>query len=274
MAWSAKQGLAHSSVKSYLAAVRHSSIVGGWGDLGMVQMPRLELTLRGLKRVQAEQGRQQRERRPITVEILLKIRRVWQKQSGWKPEMLWAASSLCFFGFFRSGELTVPAEGEFDEAAHLGVRDVMVNSWEDPQWLKIRLRASKTDPFRQGVDIYVGMVKGPLCPVAAVLAYLVGRGLQQGPLFLLEDGKGLTRARFVLEVKAALEEAGMDETKYSGHSFRIGAATTSVQQGLGDATVQMLGRWRSGANKTYVRTPREQLAGFSRRLAAGIADMS
>ena len=118
------------------------------------------------------------------------------------------------------------------------------------------------------------MVKGPLCPVAAVLAYLIRRGLQQGSLFLLEDGKGLTRARFVTEVKAALEEADMDETKYSGHSFRIGAGTTAVQQGLGDATVQMLGRWSSGAYKTYVRTPREQLAGFSQRLAAGIADMS
>ena len=45
----------------------------------------------------------------------------------------------------------MPAEGEFDEAAHLGVRDVTVNSWEDPQWLKIRLRASKTDPFRKGI---------------------------------------------------------------------------------------------------------------------------
>ena len=32
-------------------------------------------------------------------------------------------------------------------------------------------------------------------------------------VFLLEDDKGLTRARFVMEVKAALEEAGMDETK-------------------------------------------------------------
>ena len=85
VAWSAKQGLAHSSVKSYLAAVWHSR---GWGDPGMAQMPGLELTLRSLKRVQAEQGRQQRERRPITVEILLKIRRVWQKQSGWQPEML------------------------------------------------------------------------------------------------------------------------------------------------------------------------------------------
>ena len=52
-------------------------------------------------------------------------------------------------------------------------------------------------------------------------------------------------------------------TYHSGHSFRIGAAITAVQQGLGDATVQMLGRWRSGAYKTYVRTPREQLAGFS-----------
>ena len=27
------------------------------------------------------------------------------------------------------------AEGEFNEAAHLGVQDVTADSWEDPQWL-------------------------------------------------------------------------------------------------------------------------------------------
>ena len=55
---------------------------------------------------------------------------------------------IVFLRVLALGELTVPAEGEFDEAAHLGVQGVTVNSWEDPQWLKIRMKASKTDHFR------------------------------------------------------------------------------------------------------------------------------
>ena len=88
-----------------------------------------------MRQSQAEQGRQQRERRPITTDILLALRRVWQNKADWNAEMLWAAASLCFLGFLRSEELTVPVEKEFDESANLGVQDMTVYSWEDPQWL-------------------------------------------------------------------------------------------------------------------------------------------
>ena len=41
--------------------------------------------------------------------------------------MLWAASTLCFFGFLQSGEITVPTESSFDEGAHLTFDDVTVD---------------------------------------------------------------------------------------------------------------------------------------------------
>jgi len=62
-------------------------------------------------------------------------------------------------------------------------------------------KASKTDLFRVGIDIYIGRTKDNLCPVAAVLAYLVRKGQGPGPLFKFEAGKPLTRARLVTEVK-------------------------------------------------------------------------
>ena len=46
-----------------------------------------------------------------------------------------------------------------------------------------------------------------------------------------------------MEVKAALARAGIDSSRYSGHSFRIGAATTAAQVGIGDATIKAMGRW-------------------------------
>lgn len=96
---------------------------------------------------------------------------------------------------------------------------------------------------------------------------MIARKPGPGPLFIFQDGKPLTRPRFVTEVKEALTQAGVDSTCYSGHSFRSGAATTAVKRGLGDATVKMLGRWRSSAYQVYMKTPRDQLAQVSRLLS-------
>ena len=88
--------------------------------------------------------------------------------------MLWAASTLCFFVlFFRSGGITLATEQSFEEGAH---HDVSVDHLEDPKVLKVKLKASKTDPFRAGIDIFIGRTNDRLCPVAAVLAYMVVGG--------------------------------------------------------------------------------------------------
>ena len=53
----------------------------------------------------------------------------------------------------------------------------------------------------------------------------------------------LTRQRFVTAVRTGLDKAGIDSSKYSGHSFRIGAATTAAQNGMEDSIIKTLGRW-------------------------------
>ena len=55
--------------------------------------------------------------------------------------MLWAAATLCFFGFLRSGEITVPSETVFDEGAHLTFEDVTVDCITNPQMLKVKIKA-------------------------------------------------------------------------------------------------------------------------------------
>ena len=61
--------------------------------------------------------------------------------------MLWAATVLCFFGFLRSGEVTVPSDSAFDVGMHMTYEDVSVDSVCNPQVLKVRLKTSKTGPF-------------------------------------------------------------------------------------------------------------------------------
>ncbi len=84
-----------------------------------------------------------------------------------------------------------------------------------PQLLRVRLKASKTDPFRVGVDVFIGKTDDGLSPVAAVLAYMV-RGNGPGPFFKFQDGSPLTRPRLVAEVKQSLKKAGVDSRAYAG----------------------------------------------------------
>ena len=104
----------------------------------------------------------------------------------------------------------------------------------------------------------------------AILSFLVLRGTGPGPLFKFENGKFLTRAKFVDKLRAALSMAGYPEKKYAGHSFRIGAATTAAQCGMEDSLIKTLGRWESSVYLCYIRTPATTLQAVSRRLVSKI----
>ena len=103
--------------------------------------------------------------------------------------------------------------------------------------------------------------------MVAVLDYLRVRGSRPGPLFVFANRRALTRQRIVEMVRDALKKVGIDQEKYCGHSFRIGAATTAAARGVEDCIIKTLGRWESLAYLQYVRLPREQLASISGRLA-------
>ena len=262
----AKQGLKYQSIKGYLSALRHLQIAEGLGDPFLPgAFPRLEYVLKGVKHTPSAQARP--PRLPITPPILRRLWGLWSKQAH-NPDivMLWAACCLGFFGFMRSGEFTTASIHEFDPQAMLTPADVSVDSHQSPQILCVRLKQSKTDPFRAGVSIYMGRTNQQLCPVAAVLAYLAIRPPTPGPLFIFRDGSYLSRDRLVTRLRQGLQAVNIDPAHFSGHSFRIGAATTAAQAGIEDSVVKMLGRWESAAYQRYIRTPRDQLAAISNQL--------
>ena len=266
VAFAANQGLKHQTIKCYLSAVRHLQIASGGGDPRVENMPVLELKLCGARKEQS--GDPKRTRLPITPSILEQLHRVWNRDpSEWDHVMLWAACCVGFFGFLRSGELTAPEKEKFDPKQHLTVKDIALDNQTAPRTISIRIKQSKTDPFRQGVTIYLGRTNSVVCPVAALLSYLVLRGKGEGPLFQFKDGRALTRPLLVSELRKALAEAGLKPENYAGHSFRIGAATTAAVCGIPVEIIKMLGRWKSQAYQLYVRLPTDQLSSISKKLA-------
>ena len=264
----AAQGVAHKSLKVYLSALRFFQISPFGKDPSMNEMCTLQYVLRGIKGVESKStGNKTRTRLPITPAVLRDLHSQWNKQPPhYNHSMLWAASCTCFFGFLRSGEATVPSLNSYDPLTHLSLGDVNIDSTVSPRSIRLLIKASKTDPFRVGVYIYMGKTECLLCPVAALLSYIERRGLDPGPLFRLEDKRPLTRDKFVREVRQALKAAGYDEEKYAGHSFRIGAATTAAAAGIEDSLIKSLGRWQSTAYLSYVKIPRETLTSLSARL--------
>ena len=84
---------------------------------------------------------------------------------------------------------------------------------------------------------------------------------------MYQDGKPLQRESFVQWLKKTLVAAGMDPSKFSGHSFRIGAASVAAARGVEDSTIQTLGRWKSDCYKRSIRIPRHELASISRSIS-------
>ena len=137
----------------------------------------------------------------------------------------------------------VPSEAEFDPAQHLTYEDIAVDDKKQPSFITVNIKQSKTDPFRRGVTVVIGRAIGPICPLVAILSYMARRKPGKGPLFCFEDGRPLTRERFVARIRKVLQQIGIDQSKYSGHSFRIGAATTAARSGIQDSLIKTLGRW-------------------------------
>ena len=109
---------------------------------------------------------------------------------------------------------------------------VQAESTSQPKLIRVGIKALNSDLIHVGVTIYVGATGKWLCPVAAVLAYMVQHGSGGAPLFQFSDGRYLTRPRFIMGLRTVLRDAGIDATQFAGHIFRIGAATTASLCGI------------------------------------------
>ena len=266
----ATSNISYTTIKVYLSAIRHMHLtVGKLQTFNQHLTPCLHQILKGIQKNQAVTS-PQKVRLPITLEIMQNIKSLLsQKPSSYTNIMMWAACCLAFFGFLRVSEFTIPSQEQYDQSCHLSLSDISVDSRNNPRLLRVSIKQSKTDPFRRGVDLHLGATDETLCPVRGMLPYLALRGGQKGPLFMLKDGRGLTRQLFSTALNNLLEELHMDSGSYNTHSFRIGAATSAKTANIPDTYIKMMGRWKSDSYQRYIKTPPDELAKLSKYLTAG-----
>lgn len=251
------------SIKVYLSAVRALHVLGGV-KYCLEGNPAIKLALKAVER----QAPGVNKKLAITYDILIIFHGLLSKD--YDHTMMWAAMTLAHFGCLRTAEFVSKNEANFEKASQLLEGDISfctLNQGE--RGLCVHIKSSKTDSTGKGLNALIGCTRTHVCAVCAMTDYLGSLGSHQfdRPLFRWYNGMYLTRAAFVKETKRLVKAIGLDSTKYSGHSYRSGGATSGALAGFSAIELKLLGRWSSNAFEGYLRTPPQVLLGFARRMA-------
>ena len=171
----------------------------------------------------------------MTPDILLQMKKVWNKDpSKFDNIMLWAACCLCYFGFLRSSEITVPSDSTYDKAVHLNMEDLAVDNVANPSVIKVTIKASKTDQFRGSQHLHwsnsqwtVSSSSDPgICSVqrkSQWFSFQVRRrpfAVQRSIHIKSEIGSVRGRNRFVIIFQTQLQNRCCDHCRKEGSIFR------------------------------------------------------
>jgi hypothetical protein len=255
-------GLQASSINGHLAAIRHLHVINGF-PFSTVEFERLKLARKGMAVAKSPRPL----RAPITARELCAFLPLLDLNE-FDDSLFFALSCLGFFGFLRVGELLAPGPGS-DPSRILTLADL---TWL-PGRLTILLKASKGDPRRNGVSVALALAPGPVCPLKALLKYLVHRTARlplvppsTSPLFLTQAGLPVSKPWFSARLADLARSVGV-QGLVKPHSLRIGAATAAWRAGFTDSQIKHLGRWKSSAFLRYLRPSPEDLASLSANLA-------
>ena len=251
-----RTGVAPGTARQRLAAVRHLHIRCG-SDFAAGGDPLVRAAVRGYATRGGGDGR--RTRHGVTVDQM----RVLKSALGSRglgyfyQRSVWAACCAAFYGGLRASDYlcTTPDRG---------LRRADITFSPDGSQCICKIRVQKNCQFGPAASVYLPATGTSTCPVRALRLYCELRDQRAGAgeaLFLTDSGAPLTRR----QLSAALRE--ILGTGYSTHSLRIGVATEAAAAGVPDATIQLLGRWRSAAYLGYVRGERGTVSAALRAIA-------
>jgi len=184
----------YATIRVYLPAVRYAHVTEGcYHTFDSQFTTKVNHLLKGIRKGSAK-TKSPRIRLPIITEIIQQIKNLRTKQpTTYQSTMLWAACCVVFFGFLHVSEFTVPSQHSFDQACHLSLADLTLDNWHSPTVVELRIKQSKTDPYRQGASIFLSKTNST---VNVVVKYFIALEKQNGPLFLWPIGTKLTKPIF------------------------------------------------------------------------------
>ena len=264
-----KRGVKVSSVNSYLAGVRQLHINKGM-DPPKIRTELVKQTLKGRLNIERQTSTMDKTRLPMTMALmdLLKERtRLWDSDPETK-RLLWALSTLMFFGAFRISELVSTHEATFDPDKTLLGEDIKLVNTSSGGVLIVTVKCPKECKDGKPTVVDVFESGGNLCPVTAFRKWSNIRKPEVGlPLF--RDGRGtpMTAKKFNNYLRTLLgDQAEERGGTITSHSFRAGITTIMGTMGFDDEEIKVVGRWSSRAFTIYMKGPRTQRAKIAKKM--------
>lgn len=196
-------------------------------------------TLRGIRHTH---GSAQRQVAPAIKEDILLMVAGLKGNKGIRDRALLLVG---FAGAFRRSELASLIVADIEQAK---------------QGVIFQLRRSKTDQEGQGRKIAIPFARGAVCPVLALQHWLEVSRITEGPIFRPVNRHGiiadasLTAQSVALVVKERAKAAGLDPSKYAGHSLRAGLVTSAAQIGVSSWKIrQQTGHKSDAMLARYIR---------------------
>lgn len=251
--------LSESACRNVYAAVK------GWHECNLLAFRADETWLAKVLRAARNEAPLKRPKRPpVTIHILTQILSSFDPDNSLDAAVRACATTM-LWGVARSGELTVPAEADFDPKKLLRTTHVRQDADRHGNEVTVfSLPWSKVAHF-DGEDVIFAAQPGPLDPVEALHLHLrLNAPAENEHLFTFstEDGRRLplSKARFMQRIASAASAASIDVP--SGHSFRIGGTLEYLLRGMSFEVVKSLGRWSSDAFRLYLRDHAQVLAPY------------
>lgn len=223
-------GLRPASINQTLWAINTRHRLAGYPSPG--ESEQIKTAMSGIRR---RKGSRKKQQAPLTIDHL----RAVPFRDDLKGKRDKALLLLGFAGCLRRSELVALQHGDLEQG-ELGLR--------------IYLAHSKTDQEGQGawVDILRATHYPELCPVRALEEWVEAAGISEGRLFrsLTKGarprlGVSLSAVSVDAVVKWAAGQAGLDPSRYGGHSLRAGSATYLSDRGKSPTLIAKHGRWKS-----------------------------
>ncbi len=197
--------------------------------------PIIAENLMGIKR---KMGVRQTSKKPLLInDLKLIINLINEDQNEYKKHQNRALLLIGFAGGFRRSELVSIQHEDID----------FVN-----EGVKIFVRRSKTDQTGLGMTKAIPYFENKIyCPVESLKKWITHAKINNGKIFNISD------KTVALTIKKYALLAGLDKTKYAGHSLRSGFATSTAEIGAdersimamtGHKTTQMVRRYIQEAN--------------------------
>ncbi len=244
VAWCVRTGLAVSTIRLTLAAVKH--------EYSKAKLPHpVDDSVRVLVRGASRKLRgKSNAKAAMALKILCRVSKALLARKSALGIRNRAILLVGFASGWRRSEL-----------AALQLSDISVSSKE----IKMRLRVSKNDQEGKGREVRIPCGQRALtCPVRAMRAWLKTRGRWAGPLFCRITPVGHKVSRYPISgdtintiLKTSLELVGENAAAYGAHSLRAGMATAAAEAGATETAIMQRGGWKSIAMVLrYVRPAR------------------